>query len=377
MSVSGRTTNSISVAITAPSFSSGLTGYSVSAVPVTGGSTVTRSLGVGGTLVDGLEAGKIYDLNVRSVSAGGNSTALTVRNSTGFSLPTLTAGFITTTGMTITFSSALPTQDCSYVLRTNPGATQYVLAASTTSQILTGLDEGTPYSIILDASNLYTTMTTSITSTTIDSKIDSSVNVLYASNLFSTTTASGDYFSITTTLQTPTYRNGKYTVVASSYFDWRFQPQYAFNLNTTTNLYNTSWYGASTKYDTTTGIYTGSATTLVGLSNISGEWIQIELPYKIKLKSVGLLSAQWGGGSQIGRLPLSFVIVGSNNQTNWYNIYEQTSPSTAYDGTLRTISIIGATGSYKYIRLIARTIGIGYDTVRIQQVNYNGDIYPL
>jgi alpha-tubulin suppressor-like RCC1 family protein len=173
ISATGRDPSSISVAIVSPTFSTGLTGYSVQAVPVTGGSTVSKSLGVAGTLVDGLATGKIYDLSVRSVSSVGSSAATILRNSTALSVPaTISAGSITTSGMTITFASALSsTQDCSYVLRTSPASNQYVLAANSTSQAISGLTESTAYEIILDASNLYTTNFVNTNATTLTPQI--------------------------------------------------------------------------------------------------------------------------------------------------------------------------------------------------------------
>jgi hypothetical protein len=239
MSVSGRTTNSISIGITAPSFSSGLTGYSVSAVPVTGGSTVTRSLGVGGTLVNGLEAGKIYDLSVRSVTAGGNSTALTVRNSTSLTLPTLSVGIKTDSTIDVSFSSALPTQDCSYVLRTDPGATQYVLAAGATSRQLTGLALGTSYNIFLDASNLYTSLTTNISATTTDLSLSTTASNSI-SGAYSTKRLSNTYTGPTLEI-----RRGSDSAISDFYAD------NDGNLGTAVGATGTSyatWIGASTGY---------------------------------------------------------------------------------------------------------------------------------
>jgi alpha-tubulin suppressor-like RCC1 family protein len=168
LSVSGRDASSISVGITAPGVNTGLTGYSVSAVPVSGGSTVTRSLGVAGTLVDGLAGGKIYDLRVRSVGANGNSPEAVVQNSTSLTVPSsVTSSFVTQGRVSITFDSSLITQDCSYVLRTNPNVAQYVLNAGNRRVDVSGLNQNTPYNLIIDASNAYTTSSTNVNVTTL------------------------------------------------------------------------------------------------------------------------------------------------------------------------------------------------------------------
>jgi hypothetical protein len=105
--------------------------------------------------LSGLSPGRIYDVSVNIQNDYGVSTwSPIVRNSTTLiALPTLSVGVISSSTIDVSFSSALVTQDCSYILRTNPNVNQYVLAAGATSRQLTGLGSSTLYSIILDASN--------------------------------------------------------------------------------------------------------------------------------------------------------------------------------------------------------------------------------
>ena len=204
----------------------------------------------------------------------------------------------------------------------------------------------------------------------------SSTPVLYSSNMFTSDT-------LTVSGQSPIYRNGTYITSASSVYNNNIAQAgawLAFNLSTVTNLtLGTFWHSNALVYNVTTGAYASNkvTTNIVGSSGISGEWIQIQLPYRLLVKSVGMAARQFSS-AQIARLPVSMVILGSNNGTTWNILYSQTAPPTAYSSSVvNTIPISGVTVAYSYFRLIARTVGIASNgnTVNIQQLNYSGDIY--
>ena len=68
----------------------------------------------------------------------------------------------------------------------------------------------------------------------------------------------------------------------------------------------------SANYDTA-GTYIGSVTTNVGGTNISGEWIQIQLPYTLYVTTYSVNANTGGGGNWIPYWPKSFYLCGSND----------------------------------------------------------------
>jgi hypothetical protein len=202
-----------------------------------------------------------------------------------------------------------------------------------------------------------------------DNLLAQNTNVLYAANLFPSS-------SITVTGQTPTYRNGTYNTSASATFNNDLGNYGFFRAFNLLNVVANGWIG-TTVYNSSDGTYIGTATTtnVVSSSDILGEWIQIQLPYKIVLKSVGLMPRQFSFPGTIKNLPVSMVIVGSNNGINWNIIYTNTNPTYSITSlTVTTFTITGATIPYSHIRLIARTVGLA-NSLAMQQLNYNGDIY--
>jgi hypothetical protein len=169
--------------------------------------------------------------------------------------------------------------------------------------------------------------------------------------------------------QTPSYQNGSYTFSASSIYnnDITYAPSKAFNLTS-------EFWHSDAGYTSSPFQYTGpNKTTNINSSpDISGEWIQIQFPYRITLQTVSLTPRPGVGGA----LPTSFVVVGSNNGTNWNIIYQQTSPTVPYTSNLNTICIPNASVPYQYIRLIGRLLeGAGF--FQLGRLQYSGVITAL
>jgi len=165
LSGTGRTTSSIS--LTSNQVLLPFSFYNISYGLASGGVIQTATSATRNATITGLLSGRIYDISVNIQNTYGPSPWASTRDSTSLVLSTLSVGTITNTSIDVSFSPALATQDCSYVLRTDPDATQYVLVAGATSQSLTGLVGGTNYTIYLDASNLYTNERTSISARTL------------------------------------------------------------------------------------------------------------------------------------------------------------------------------------------------------------------
>jgi hypothetical protein len=188
--------------------------------------------------------------------------------------------------------------------------------------------------------------------------------------------------NITITDQQASYRNGNYITSASSVYQNNYSSAgawLAFNQNTTSLSLGDYWHSGASTYSN--GTYTGSVTTtnISGSANIKGEWIQIQLPYRLLPKRVSLMCRSQSS-SYVPRLPSSMTIVGSNDGSNWNIVYSQTSRSYTYSNIgVNNIDISGADAAYSYLRLIAVSLdasGIA-NALNIQQVNYFGDIYLL
>ncbi|KAI8995960.1 hypothetical protein BC832DRAFT_595789 [Gaertneriomyces semiglobifer] len=152
------------------------------------------------------------------------------------------------------------------------------------------------------------------------------------------------------------YGNGVYTTSASS--NNGYLPYMAFtNVNTT----NWAWMSANSKYSTTAQYnYIGSAVTLVDATNISGEWLQLEMPLDVKLTSFDISIRQ-------SRFIKDVVLAGSNDGTTFAMVMSSTATWSA--DPEQTLSFtVSSNKSFKILRLI------------VLSVNHNGgfsDVYRL
>ena len=116
------------------------------------------------------------------------------------------------------------------------------------------------------------------------------------------------------------------------------------------------------QYSESTGDYIGSdITTTIDGGQISGTFIQLEMPYKVKLQSISIMPQKqasndpsfYGGA----RMPKTGSVVGSNDGVNWYLI--ASIGQTAYSDGIFTPFQTASTTFYSYFRLIAQTITQG------------------
>jgi hypothetical protein len=140
---------------------------------------------------------------------------------------------------------------------------------------------------------------------------------------------------------------GSYTASASSNYPGEL-PFYAFDKQDQANP-SSPWniWTTSGGYNTTTGQYTGAASTTIDGSAYNGEWLQISLPARIVLTNYTIFT--WN--SNLGRGPRNFKIAGSNtnNGTDWVTVDTETGITnwTAAGFSFTTTS----TTAYSYFRL--------------------------
>ena len=146
------------------------------------------------------------------------------------------------------------------------------------------------------------------------------------------------------------YEVGGYRVSASSELPHAtsYKAYQAFDNIVTGN--NALWLSEN-RYGTN-GVYTGSESTTVSGTAYSGEWLQIELPHKLKVSYVAIQPQN----DAIERSPLNGVIAGSNDGTTW-NLLDSftgitTTSSPAWSATVPVNFALTSSTAYKYFRLV-------------------------
>lgn len=145
---------------------------------------------------------------------------------------------------------------------------------------------------------------------------------------------------------------------------------------------------SGTRYSTTTGLPNSNAdnaTFTVNGVDYTGQWVKLQLPTKICVKSI-LLSSAYNTDSTDDRRPENGAFLGSNDDTNWElitsfkndlnytdSVFGQDSTSTRCNSQA-TISGITNTSHYKYIMLVVTKIATTnqYGPVHINELEYYG-----
>jgi hypothetical protein len=170
-----------------------------------------------------------------------------------------------------------------------------------------------------------------------------------------------------------TTQNGTlgYVALASSVFQSNDEYR-AFDENNST--YWHSQVFPQFAYDTN-GIYIGGGSidnffkTQVSSQSISGEWLQIKLPYKIILKTFDIQNRS----GDIKRYPKIFTIAGSNDGTTWNNITTVSLTDNPDTGNSNINNYLTSSNNteYLYFRLIVQNLFTG-NVVNLNSIRLNG-----
>lgn len=107
---------------------------------------------------------------------------------------------------------------------------------------------------------------------------------------------------------------------------------------------NTYWHAAGAAYSGTDYSYPSSGTS--SLAEIRGDWLRLELPYKVKLSSIGIRARiGFGNGSTGDQSPEDFTILGNNDNGIWTVIQSFTGKSWS---DIRSTTIPITTGPEAY-----------------------------
>jgi hypothetical protein len=154
-----------------------------------------------------------------------------------------------------------------------------------------------------------------------------------------------------------------YTVTASSQANLStFRPWNTFD----GNIGNEGWHAGTG--DSWTGVVGGTASYngVNSLGSISGGWLKLELPHKIRLSYIDLLPRDYTDQQE----PKDFKILGSNDDTNWVELIDVVG-ATWTQGVYRKFSVTGEVQAYKYLAiLVSRVTSPG--PVIISDLKYYG-----
>jgi hypothetical protein len=183
--------------------------------------------------------------------------------------------------------------------------------------------------------------------------------------------------TVSTTVSGELYRNGLYDISASSQHGSGLYNAYKAFIGSS-GAGDTCWHSNNnirTPYDSN-GNYVGGSqfytTTVNGVGTLSGEWLQIKLPYYLTLKKYELKNRP----GYPKRYPQNFYLIGSNNGSKWYPIDYRTN-QTYTDGTTISYDISSSnTTEYNYYRIVFLKLigGVGDGDVNITQFNLYGKL---
>ena len=189
-----------------------------------------------------------------------------------------------------------------------------------------------------------------------------------------------------------TYANGNYKIITSSYdsfevgiinvgkmyFDDNFTTYGGQKWNSSYTIYSQGVQKPANTQDcyTTSGVYVGGGTGYYFTTNynggsVNGEYIQIELPYKICLKTLYVSKRD----NQSNRTPKYITVVGSDNGTTWTLIHHSLSfPQSTSNNTWYSDNISNPTKRFSKLRFI---INQNWHVHINMSMKFSGDIYDL
>jgi len=110
----------------------------------------------------------------------------------------------------------------------------------------------------------------------------------------------------------------------------------------------------------TSGVYIGTVSTTVSGSAVTGEWMQIQLPYKLLVTTYSIMTGVSGGGPSYNQMfPKNFTLAGSNNGATWSLIDSRTNFSATSANGNHRFTAPTQTLYYTYFRLIGSAVGAG------------------
>ena len=185
--------------------------------------------------------------------------------------------------------------------------------------------------------------------------------------------------ALTTTSETSSGYKG-YKVSTSSQLT-NYEGYHAFDKTgweTPASENNNAWVSGGSKYVAATGAPdTGAATTSYVGGTATGEYVQLQLPRKIKISKYDYTPRTHTGNDEGKGAPKTVKLLGSNNGSTWTLIKDITHLGTRPEEGVFYTAQVGATEYYDYIRFVATsTYSDGtsptFTDVRLSQIRFYG-----
>jgi hypothetical protein len=185
--------------------------------------------------------------------------------------------------------------------------------------------------------------------------------------------------ALTTTSETSSGYKG-YKVSTSSQLT-NYEGYHAFDKTgweTPASENNNAWVSGGSKYVAATGAPdTGAATTSYVGGTATGEYVQLQLPRKIKISKYDYTPRTHTGNDEGKSAPKTVKLLGSNNGSTWTLIKDITHLGTRPEEGVFYTAQVGATEYYDYIRFVATsTYSDGtsptFTDVRLSQIRFYG-----
>jgi hypothetical protein len=151
--------------------------------------------------------------------------------------------------------------------------------------------------------------------------------------------------------------HGRYKVTASSEGSIGSHP--SWQIFNKTNAATGGGYSSGLFYATTSPYaHTGGQS----LGGVTGEWVQLELPYKTKLRHISLQSR----ADNVLNMPGAFSIIGSNDNTSWTTLGSFSGlTEDDYTGDVQKQFVVNATEQYKYYAIVVTNVVGNADNGRL------------
>ena len=128
--------------------------------------------------------------------------------------------------------------------------------------------------------------------------------------------------------------------------------------NNDAGVADNAWLSANSSLYASASDYAFTGSTTLGNGTVAGEWLKLELPYKIVLKSI-ILSPRPSSTTHLNQAPEDFKIYGSNDDINWIEVLSETGAAPAlWTGT--NFITDTSTTSYRYFAIVVQKT-VGYD----------------
>ena len=136
----------------------------------------------------------------------------------------------------------------------------------------------------------------------------------------------------------------------------------AFDMTFATDTSDNGWANGIDDYSGSGNTYQGSSN--LGTGAVDGEWIKLQLPHKIRLEYMKI----WLKDNDPTRIPDSWILYGSDDNTNWTELLSKTGQGAVHENTYN----VNANSVYNYLGVVVTKISGQPNYFRIMELEFYG-----